>query len=252
MSKQAGERLQNHVGVGLALLIVSLWFGHLGICFQLDLGTSPSYWNPALILIQTFLHTGLFIIAHDAMHVTVAPKHRRLNDRIGMTTAALYGLFSYQKLQKCHQTHHKSPASSEDPDFCREGQHHFLVWYFQFMCSYLSRDQGFLTLAGIGVILHSLHWILQVPYPNLFLFWALPMVLSSFQLFFFGTFLPHRISEKDYPDHHRARSCTLPPFWSFLSCYHFGYHWEHHRYPQVPWYQLPQQRRLTQQGLGGD
>lgn len=245
MTKQTLDLASNHIGVLLAGLMISLWLGHLVLCFQIELENSFLLWYVGLILLQTFLHTGLFIISHDAMHVSVIPRNRRFNDWIGAVAAGLYGLFSYRKLQKCHQIHHRSPASAEDPDFCREGEHHLLLWYVHFMGRYMARSQGCLTLVGITVILHSMHIFLRVPYPNLILFWAIPMMLSSFQLFFFGTFLPHRISvEEAYPDHHRARSCSLPPWLSFLTCYHFGYHLEHHRYPHVPWYQLPQQRQL--------
>lgn len=246
MGRWLMDGIRAQMGVGIALVILIFWFGHLAICFELDLSTCFPLWAVGLILTQTILHTGLFIISHDAIHVSVAPRHRRLNHRIGAISAALYGLFSYRKLLKCHHIHHRSPASSEDPDFCQDGGQGLLRWYLRFMRRYLSRDQGLYTPVGITVILHSLHGLLHVPYPNLVLFWALPMLLSSFQLFYFGTFLPHRDLEEGYPDHHRARSCTLPPLLSLLSCYHFGYHWEHHRYPQVPWYQLPQQRQLNQ------
>ena len=35
------------------------------------------------------------------------------------------------------------------------------------------------------------------------------------------------------------------PLVSFVSCYHFGYHWEHHVAPHVPWWRLPEARRNT-------
>jgi hypothetical protein len=34
---------------------------------------------------------------------------------------------------------------------------------------------------------------------------------------------------------HNARSSSMPIWLSLLTCYHFGYHWEHHEYPYVPW-----------------
>ena len=42
----------------------------------------------------------------------------------------------------------------------------------------------------------------------------------------------------DYDNPHRARSNGYPPWLSFLTCYHFGYHFEHHEYPYVPWWGL--------------
>jgi beta-carotene ketolase (CrtW type) len=58
-------------------------------------------------------------------------------------------------------------------------------------------------------------------------------------LFYFGTFLPHREPEEGYSNIHCAQSNSLPVFWSFITCYHFGYHQEHHEYPHVPWWHLP-------------
>ncbi len=40
-----------------------------------------------------------------------------------------------------------------------------------------------------------------------------------------------------YP--HCSQTIVLPSFWSFIACYHFGYHEEHHEYPHVAWWQLP-------------
>jgi hypothetical protein len=36
-----------------------------------------------------------------------------------------------------------------------------------------------------------------------------------------------------------AKSSNYSTFWSFIACYHFDYHWEHHEYPYLPWYSLP-------------
>jgi len=71
------------------------------------------------------------------------------------------------------------------------------------------------------------------------LFWAVPAILSAVQLFYFGTYRPHRIEVGNFADEHRARSTQWGPVYSFLTCYHFGYHLEHHRYPWVPWWGLP-------------
>ncbi|NJL02454.1 MAG: hypothetical protein HC910_18560 [Spirulinaceae cyanobacterium SM2_1_0] len=95
------------------------------------------------------------------------------------------------------------------------------------------------TILGVTASFHAWHVLGGVPYSKLLLFWFLPTVLSAYQLFYFGIFLPHRETEAGYRDRHRSRSLYIAPFWSFLACYHFGYHWEHHEYPDLPWYQLP-------------
>jgi beta-carotene/zeaxanthin 4-ketolase len=80
-------------------------------------------------------------------------------------------------------------------------------------------------------------WTLRHSPLNLVLWWILPLTLSSIQLFIFGTYLPHRQSESE--NTHRAWTIDYPLCLSFLSCYHFGYHWEHHEYPRTPWYRIP-------------
>jgi beta-carotene ketolase (CrtW type) len=85
------------------------------------------------------------------------------------------------------------------------------------------------------------HFGFHIPIANLILFWFLPIVLSSMQLFLFGTYLPHR--SEDSPNSHAAISSNYPLILSFLTCYHFGYHWEHHEYPNLPWYRLPSVRQ---------
>ncbi|WP_310485476.1 fatty acid desaturase [Chamaesiphon sp. VAR_48_metabat_403] len=109
------------------------------------------------------------------------------------------------------------------------------------MKGYLDNKQRIVLFFGIGVIFHGLHLIFHVSVANLFVFWILPIVLSSMQLFFFGTYLPHRSGSFENP--HHAISSNYPLVLSFLTCYHFGYHWEHHEYPGVPWYGLPSMRR---------
>jgi beta-carotene ketolase (CrtW type) len=77
----------------------------------------------------------------------------------------------------------------------------------------------------------------QIPLSNIFLFWVIPILISSMQLFTFGIFLPHRQPKES--DRHQAKSSNYSTFWSFIACYHFDYHWEHHEYPYLPWYSLP-------------
>ncbi|MGK7928227.1 MAG: fatty acid desaturase, partial [Spirulina sp.] len=92
------------------------------------------------------------------------------------------------------------------------------------------------------IIFNLIGWILGSSPLNLLLFWLLPSAFSSLQLFFFGTFLPHRQPKGGYNNPHRAQSHALPIFWSFIACYHFGYHREHHENLDVPWWKLPELR----------
>ena len=87
--------------------------------------------------------------------------------------------------------------------------------------------------------------LLGAPTANTLLFWAVPSILSSLQLFAFGTYLPHRHEEEAFRDRHNARSNDYPRWLSLLTCFHFGYHHEHHAKPGTPWWRLPSIRGTT-------
>jgi beta-carotene ketolase (CrtW type) len=107
------------------------------------------------------------------------------------------------------------------------------------MQGYLDDRQRLQVFIWFTVIFHGVRVGAQVSAVNILLFWVLPILLSSLQLFFFGTYLPHRQPSAGYTNRHHARSNYFPEWLSFLTCYHFGYHWEHHEYPDLPWFELP-------------
>ena len=222
-------------GLLTAILIILLWISSITALFALNLSQLQFFWIPIAILFQTFLYTGLFITAHDSMHGAVFPHNLKLNQAIGIISVLFYALFSYKKLLQKHWLHHHYPASTLDPDF-HDGQHtSFLAWYFQFMQEHFS----WIQLGYIALIFSALKFGLHLSEMNLLLFWVIPSLLSSLQLFYFGTFLPHREPIDGYTHPHRAQTSRFSTFWSFITCYHFGYHQEHHQYPSVPWWQLP-------------
>jgi beta-carotene ketolase (CrtW type) len=119
------------------------------------------------------------------------------------------------------------------------------------MAAYLTPAQMLSLLGGWLVALMLLAPFTTDPLPRLLLFWTLPLLLSSLQLFLFGTYLPHRRAPGRSSDRHRAVSLVWPELLSFLACYHFGYHWEHHCHPHLPWFRLPAARRLMTVASGG-
>lgn len=239
------SRLDAGLGLVSAFLILSLWAITFILICKIDL-TAISVWAIASIVLgRTFLHTGLFIISHDAAHGVVFTANRRINDLVGAIALTIYGLLPYQKFSTNHGLHHKYPATDRDPDF-HDGKHTSMIrWYLSFMSCYLDRRQNIILFFGMTFLFHGVRIGFNVPALNLLLFWILPLLLSSMQLFYFGTFLPHRhqtvLADKQI-NSHNARSSNFPLLISFLTCYHFGYHWEHHEYPHLPWFKLPTAR----------
>ena len=238
---RAARRRDAILGISVATVIISLWSGSLIFLLTVDLAQLDYLWVLPASAWQLFLYTGLFITAHDAMHGAVFRINRRLNNAVGSLAVILYALFSYDKLQHEHWAHHRHPGSEQDPDF-HDGVHRgFVPWYYTFLKHYVSWRQ----LLGMAIAFNIMRHILHIPLENLLLFWIAPSVLSTLQLFYFGTYLPHRETDEQFQDAHHAHSNDYSTFWSFLTCYHFGYHWEHHAYPHVPWWRLPAQRRKS-------
>jgi beta-carotene ketolase (CrtW type) len=222
-------------GLVIATIVISIWVGSLALLLSINYARMPIWVIPIAIVWQMFLYTGLFITAHDAMHGSVFRKNLKINNFIGSLAVTLYAVFPYQQLLKKHWLHHRHPASELDPDFHDEKSENAILWYFRFMKEYSSWQQ----LIVLTIVFNLTQYFLHIGVINLILFWSIPPILSSIQLFYFGTFLPHQKPEEGYVYPHRSQTIALPTFWSFIVCYHFGDHEEHHEYPHVPWWQLP-------------
>lgn len=233
-------RLQTAIGLALAAGIFGLWAtSHVyGVLFMPLRG-----WNwlaaPLLMAAQTWAFVGLFIVAHDAMHGSLAPGHPRLSTYIGRAVLFLYAGFGWRHLRAAHFEHHKKAGTEDDPDFDADHPDHFFRWYLTFLKRYfgpvsliyvVAVTWGYILLAGANPL-------------NVVLFYGVPAIASSFQLFYFGTYRPHRHEEEGFPDRHNARSLHYSWLASLCSCFHFGYHHEHHLAPGVPWWALPAEYR---------
>jgi beta-carotene ketolase (CrtW type) len=222
-------------GALIASIIFSLWISSLLLFLSLDVSKMPIFGIALALLWQTFLYTGLFITAHDAMHGVAFPKNAKVNYLIGSVAVFCYAFFSYEQLLKNHWLHHRYPGSELDPDFHNFKHENFFAWYFLFIKRYWNLGQWVGLLLAFNFMSH----ILNLPEINLILFWIVPPILSSLQLFYFGTFLTHRKPKEGYNNSHHTQSTSLPVFLSFITCYYFGYHEEHHEHPHVPWWRLP-------------
>jgi beta-carotene/zeaxanthin 4-ketolase len=220
------------MGLLIALVIILLWLAHL---VYLLVFTEVSFTSPMTLVhiaIQTYLYTGLFITAHDAMHGLVS-RNKLINNGVGRISTQLFAALSYSRLLEKHKLHHRFPGEEADPDYCVYSQN-FWRWWFSFLKNYVKIWQ----IVILAIVFNVLQiWVNQL---NLVFFWILPSVLATFQLFYFGTYRPHRLPHTESMMPHNARTQNGPHWWAMLSCYFFGYHFEHHESPHTPWWKLYQ------------
>ena len=228
---------QATIGLGLAAAVTGGWLAlHILDLFVLPWPVALAL-APVLVALQCWLSVGLFIVSHDAMHGSLAPFRPGTNRAVGRVVLMLYAGIWYDALVARHFAHHRAPGTDEDPDFAGDGHVPFLRWFGRFFAEYLSVGQVARLMAGTAVYLLVFH----VPMARLLLLWALPAILSAFQLFYFGTYLPHRHEEEAFADRHNARTNDFGWLASLMTCFHFGYHHEHHLAPGIPWWALPRE-----------
>ena len=237
---------QTVTSLALAALILGGWLaGHVYAVWFLDVADQPLL---ALFLFawQAWLSVGLFIVAHDCMHGSLAPFRPAVNAAVGSLVLRLYMGFSYARLIAKHHAHHRHAGTEGDPDFDADHPSDPVRWYWTFMRRYLDWYVFWVTGALVTAYVAALYMFGGAERAMHILFWAGPSLVASMQLFYFGTYRPHRHEDDHaFADRHNSRSNDFPVWASLLTCFHFGYHHEHHDNPHVPWWGLPATRRAA-------
>jgi beta-carotene/zeaxanthin 4-ketolase len=218
------------MGILISMMIIALWSSHLVYVLFFYNFSFTSVYTYIHVLIQAYFYTGLFITAHDGMHGNISSS-ARVNSLFGRISSTLYACLSYKRLLKNHYAHHKYSGTGEDPDFSPASQN-FFIWWFNFMKKYTT----ILQLVCMAAIYNILNFFITEA--NIIAFWVVPAFLSTFQLFYFGTYQPHKIPHTHNMQPHNARSQKKNFAWGLLSCYFFGFHYEHHESPRLPWWKL--------------
>ena len=232
---------QGTIGLVLALAIAGSWLGlHAYGMFVFEL--TWSNWPAALAMaaVQCWLSVGVFIVCHDAMHGSLVPGRPKLNGAIGAVLLALYAGFAWKQMRDAHFVHHKLSGRAGDPDFDEHHPDNFWRWYGTFFRRYF----GWRSILYVHTVV-GIYWlVIGIPMVQIVLLYGLPALGSSLQLFYFGTFRPHcHRAEQPFADRHNARSNDFATLTSLATCFHFGYHLEHHHRPDVPWWGLPAAKR---------
>ena len=226
------------------MLIAGSWLGiHAYAMFVFELTWANLPFALVMAAVQCWLSVGVFIVCHDAMHGSLVPGRPRANSAIGAVLLFLYAGFAWKKLRDAHFTHHKLAGHAGDPDFDEHNPANFLRWYGTFFRRYF----GWQSLLYVHTVV-GIYWlVIGIPMVQIVLLYGAPALLSSLQLFYFGTFRPHRHVDdgrsQEFADQHNTRSDEFGTLASLASCFHFGYHLEHHRRPDVPWWALPGARK---------
>ncbi|MBC7467300.1 MAG: fatty acid desaturase [Bdellovibrio sp.] len=226
------------IGIFIAFSIFFSWLIALTLALtQVQLTGLYSILHYAwLVFFIQFLFVGIFITVHDACHGSVSPRYPSINLWIGRTFAFIYAGLIFDTLQKKHAKHHLHSGTHLDPDFHQEGRSSLIFWLLRFSKQYVSVRQILTMCVFAQILMHGFH-LAEI---NVFAFWVAPSLLSSLQLFYFGTYLPHRkLKNLTFTDRHHTRNFKIPFFASWISCYHFGaFHHRHHLKPRLAWFQL--------------
>jgi len=234
------KHTQTAIGLGLGAVMFGVWISvHAWAMFIFRPTGLEWAIVPVIFALQCWLSVGMFIVAHDAMHGSLVPGQRRMNGVIGAIILFLYAGFGWRRLRDAHFDHHTHVGSARDPDFNADNPADFWPWYMQFLKRYF----GWQSMAFVWSVVLAYFFLFVVPPENIALMYGFPAIASSLQLFYFGTYRPHRHEAEQFADGHNARSNSYGWLTSLLTCFHFGYHHEHHLWPAVPWWALPAKHR---------
>ena len=177
--------------------------------------------------------TGLFILAHEAIHGTLVPGFPRLGHALGRLFATVYALVDYDLLRARHHEHHAHVGTDADPDFDGDGR--LLLHGARFMRRYLRwYSVPLLALAGNALGQRGYSAAMIGAY-------VAPVLLSTLIVFTVGIHLVHhpKLVEK-YARNDTQRSVCIDfgRVGSALLILNFNTHWLHHARPRLSWWEL--------------
>jgi fatty acid desaturase len=238
-----------------------------------------TYWHPALYVLAVMFigarQHALMILGHDASHYRYLPK-RWLNDLVANIFLMWPNFASVAAFRKFHGTHHQ--FTNLPPDGNRHIWHTHNAqgelepgWVFPKtklgLALVLLRRVLFLTgvlwivrgligmfiipaphwmLAAQAAFYVSVAWILTVygAWSGLVWYWIVPYCTWHIVIQYVRIICEHSAVESDEDEYSVTRT-TIPTWLEsiFVLPRNVGYHLEHHWYPSVPFYRLPELHR---------
>ncbi|HKN14212.1 MAG TPA: fatty acid desaturase family protein [Candidatus Binatus sp.] len=247
-----------HVGVEWGLIVAT-------ICL------CQRFWHPMLyVFAVAFIGSrqhALLVLMHDGVHYRLL-RNRRLNDWLSEVALAWPHLVTARQYRKNHFAHHRYLNTAQDPDLKRrEGD---LAWVFpqaipnlaktlfrdvtglnapamlKLAVSLASADSvpvGFLAVrygfyaAALGIIIYA------GALEGFALYWIVPMFTWLVLVMRIRGIAEHHAIDIDGPQIAYPRTRTTHATWLeriFLAPKNVNYHIEHHFFPSVPFYRLPE------------
>jgi len=229
------------------------------------------FWHPmlyvfAVVFIASRQHA-LLVLMHDGVHYRLL-RNRRLNDWMSEVLLAWPHLVSARKYRKNHFGHHRHLNTAEDPDLMRRAGDP--VWVFPqavpTLARTLFRDAVGLNAPALLKLAASVakadavpKWFLAARYAFyaavlgiviyagglevLVLYWIVPMFTCLVLIMRIRSIAEHHAIEIGEPQTAYPRTRTTDATWLeriFLAPKNVNYHIEHHFFPSVPFYRLPE------------
>jgi fatty acid desaturase len=212
----------------------------------------------------------LLILMHDGVHYRLF-RDRRLNDWTAEIILAWPNLISARAYRKNHFAHHRYLNTAQDPDWARrQGDLSWVfpmrlgrlvmlmlrdasglgaIYYLRLALLLLSRDtgvsRGFLVAryGFYAVMLTVLAWFGALHL--LLMYWIVPLFTWMTVIFRIRSIAEHSAIEgrsNAYAQTRSTRASVLEHV--FVAPKNVNYHIEHHFYPSVPFYRLPELHRV--------
>jgi fatty acid desaturase len=232
------------------------------------------FWSPILYLITiAFIGArqhGLLILMHDGAHYRLF-RNRRMNDLISEIFLAWPNFVTMRSYRQHHFAHHRFLNSDRDPDWLRKKDDP--DWWFPKNWAQLGKLFGRELFGGGAIYNIRLSRSLSAEDPTppqgftifRLVFYGLIIALivysgafAGFVLYWlvpFATWLMLVLRVRSIAEHfaiaRRDRTCsntrtTLPRIFDriFIAPNNICFHLEHHLYPSVPFFRLPELHRL--------
>ncbi len=257
---------------------VNSWLACVHIVAELGLIVAAIYlcqrfWHPLLyVFVVAFIASrqhALLVLMHDGVHYRLI-RNRRLNDWISEVVLAWPHLVSARQYRKNHFAHHQHLNTEQDPDLKRRKGD--AAWVFPqaipTLAKTLFRDVTGLNAPAMLKLAASVAAADKVPtgflamrygfyavilgviayagaLEGFALYWIVPMFTWLVLIMRIRSIAEHHAIAQ--PDRAYPRTRTTHATWLeriFLAPKNVNYHIEHHFFPSVPFYRLPELHTL--------